>query len=171
MPRQTRVALLLQDCPMPPAWTMCRNPRKPMNRLEQRPKKARNRVGHVCRHSSSLFRRKGLTFFRAGIVVIWFHRLRTTNVWFLCMVRITICHGITRKKHGKKTQSSVPYYWRFISLYGAKNLRRKNPGTYVARLASTFFRVFRGSNSSPYRYFVVLKTRKKNHEGHEEHED
>jgi len=88
------------------------------------------------------------------------------------MVRRTICHGITRKKHGKKTQSSVPYYWRFISLYGAKNLRRKNPGTYVARLASTFFRVFRffrGSNSSPdwvagdasARYFVVLKTRKK----------
>jgi len=46
-------------------------------------------------------------------------------------------------------------------------------GTYVARLATTFFRVFRvfrGSYSSPdwvagdasARYFVVLKTRKKN---------
>ena len=51
-----------------------------------------------------------------------------------------------------------------------RTLEEKNPGTYVARLASTFFRVFRffrGSNSSPdwvaddasARSFVVLKIR------------
>ena len=117
------------------------------------------------------------------------------------MARRTICHGITRKKHGKRPHhpfcdvivfefhfNPVPCFFRVllwprliesgwvddllfatewhekkdpiirsqrltVYLFARREkLQKKNPGTYVGRLASTFFRVFsvfRGSDSSP----------------------
>jgi hypothetical protein len=60
------------------------------------------------------------------------------------------------EEHGRNTEKRPNHPFRTTdSLFlcmARKNLEEKNPGKYVARLASTFFRVFsvfRGSDSSP----------------------